>query len=120
MIVIQATCLKIETMSDKSLRLRFETQETDEEQAKAIISAHGKFGWLVFNEKALTTIESLDLPDITPEFRGEKSPSERLRNTLFVYWKQMPEKPDEKKQDFEVFYRSKMEELINHFKERLT
>ena len=43
-----------------------------------------------------------------------KSPSQRLRAVLFVYWKQQGEEGD-----FEVFYRQKMDNLINMVKEKL-
>jgi hypothetical protein len=43
-----------------------------------------------------------------------KTPSQRLRNTLFVLWKQTGEKGD-----FETFYNSNMEKFIDLVKSKL-
>lgn len=43
-----------------------------------------------------------------------KSPSQRLRAVMFVWWEQLG-----KPEDFEVFYRMKMEDLINFVKRKL-
>lgn len=43
-----------------------------------------------------------------------KSPSQRLRNTIFVLWKQKGERGD-----FESFYDSIMEQLIENIKDKL-
>jgi len=42
-----------------------------------------------------------------------KSPSQRLRAVLYVLWSQ------KQTGDFEVYYRSQMEKLIEHFKNKL-
>ena len=43
-----------------------------------------------------------------------KTPSKRLRATLYVLWQQTGEQGD-----FEVFYREKMEKLIDFVKNKL-
>lgn len=43
-----------------------------------------------------------------------KTPSQRLRNTLFVLWKQGGEK-----EDFEIFYKNWIEKFIDKIKEKL-
>ena len=44
----------------------------------------------------------------------QKTPSQRLRNTLFVLWKQ-----DGEKGEFEVFYKNWIEKFIDKIKEKL-
>ena len=46
-----------------------------------------------------------------------KSPSTRLRAVLYVLWEQEFKATFK---TFETFYASKMEEMIEHFKEKLT
>jgi len=41
-----------------------------------------------------------------------KTPSQRLRGVLFIWWKQSGEQGQ-----FEDFYRNKMEEFINYIKQ---
>lgn len=46
--------------------------------------------------------------------KKEKSPSQRLRAVLYIYWEQyMPTK------DFEEYYKRKMENIINLVKSKL-
>ena len=47
---------------------------------------------------------------------NSKTQSERLRNTLYVFWQQTEEKNGV---HFDEFYVNKMEQLIDHFKEKL-
>ena len=44
-----------------------------------------------------------------------KTPSQRLRNTLYVCWEQK----NEGFKSFDNYYINKMEEMINHFKNKL-
>lgn len=44
----------------------------------------------------------------------QKSPSKRLQAVLFILWKQ--EQPEE---DFDTFYKTQMEKIIEHFKNKL-
>lgn len=57
--------------------------------------------------------EPVELKDIKGEF-ATKTPSQRLRATIFVWWKQQNEPGD-----FEDFYRRRMETLIESVKSEL-
>lgn len=59
-------------------------------------------------------IGSTGVLQIKEKIDDGKSPSQRLRAVLFVWWEQKG-RPD----DFEVFYRMKMEQLINVVKNKL-
>ncbi len=43
-----------------------------------------------------------------------KTPSQRLRNVLYVLWEQSTQE-----KEFKEFYKDKLEEIINHFKSKL-
>lgn len=45
----------------------------------------------------------------------EKSPSQRMRNVLFILWNQQSDK-EKQEQDFNDFYRFRMEQIINKLK----
>jgi hypothetical protein len=69
---------------DGSMKLSFTTQELDDAQKMYVISYYQKFGNLLFKENEI-------LDDEIPEedaVREGKTPSERLRNVMYVYWKE--------------------------------
>jgi hypothetical protein len=45
----------------------------------------------------------------------QESPSKRLKNVFYLLW----EKDDEKFEEFEDYYASKMEKLITHYKKMI-
>jgi len=94
---------------DRSVSLRFETQELSTEQLGEIdaLVMEETFGNLLFKESAF---QQSDIPTEDAEDTS-KTPSKRLRAVIFVLWQQTG-KPG----DFEVFYRSKMEELCTRIK----
>ncbi len=96
--------------SDGSAGLRFSTQELSAEQFSELKTHLNAFGWLVFAEAG---VKDSDVPKEIVEDK-DKTPSKRLRSTLFVYWK---EKVNDG--DFDKFYRSKVEAFIETIKEKL-
>lgn len=116
---IPATIQKVETMS-RHARIVVDTQETiTPEQLAELFALHDQVGWFFFLDKPEAQINRKELPDI-PDVQledGEKSPSQRLRAVLFIYWQQHL---DPKKQDFELFYKRWMERTIIAIKEKLT
>jgi len=70
-------------------------------------------GWFLFSGETIKS-EELDLPDVKPEFKGDKTVSQRQRNVLYVYWEQ-----NGSKGTFDNFYKQKLEIYINSIKEKL-
>lgn len=96
---------------DGGLRLGFATQEMGLPEQVEALSMHDKFGYLLFNANP---ISESDIPKESAEDKN-KTPSKRLRAVLYLLWKQTAT-PDS---DFEIFYRDKMEKLIDQIKARL-
>ena len=114
-IVRQVTFESANRKKDRSISLRFVTnlEQTTEEfsEMDKLISSSGV---LVFSDRGkLTTEEMSQIENVQVKQEG-KSKSQRLRNTLYVYWKQ--QKTDE---TFDVFYATKMEAIIEQIKNRL-
>ena len=107
---------KIETMSDGGVRVVVDTQEITDpaEMAKLFKLKKGALGWFLFKASEVT---SADVPDEdVPLEEGEsKTPSQRLRAVLFVYWKEVKGG----KGEFNSWYRDTMEQLISRYKEKL-
>ena len=108
---LKAVITSVRSRTDKSLSLTIQTPPLESKE---------KTPFMELQQEPL-------LIDITPQNNENapklviekdidtKTPSERLRNTLYVLWKQT----EEDSIGFDEFYRSKMEKLIDHFKEKL-
>jgi len=99
--------------SDKGLRLTFETNELDNEDSAQLISLKGEFGYLVFVPKDKRP-EDIDIPEYAVDFKGQKTPSQRLRSVIYRVWQ-----TTDKSISSELFYNQKMEEIIEHLKKKL-
>lgn len=111
---IAAAIEEIKSRKDNTWKLTVGTQEMAPEDEAILVALKGKEGHFVFAVQE--TITEQDIPTEHLEFKGEKSPSQRLRAVLYRIWEQAAK---ESKLDFEVFYRSRMERIIEQLKERL-
>lgn len=112
-----AQIMKLETMSDGGIRIVIDTSEMTDpsELAKLFRLKKGAQGWFLFKDQEL---KIQDVPDEDVSLgEGEvKTPSQRLRGVLFVYWKEVK---DGKGGSFDTFYRDTLEKLITAYKEKL-
>ena len=111
MIQLPAYLLGFNSKSDGSAGIRFGTQELSEEQFGLLKKHLNEFGYLLFKD---SYIKDEDIPKEEPIEDDQKSPSKRLKATLFVLWKQTGEKGD-----FNEYYRKQMEVFINVVKDKL-
>lgn len=112
---IPAQLDKLTTRSDRTLKMEFgTTKEIAPDEVARIMKQHQKGGWLVFSPQ---DVEESDIPDIKLDVEmGEtKSPSQRLRASLYRVW----EANTSQKIAFEVWYRAKMEKIIEGVKENI-
>ncbi len=101
---------RVSTRSDGSLTLSFSTPELTPDEK------------LVFLELQKKNLKMLLQPtdEITTEMkevRGQfetRTPSQRLRSCLYIYWKQASGQGE-----FDDFYRKQMDEIINNIKTKL-
>lgn len=113
MFQISSVIQNLRTLADKSWRLQIDTQELTPEEASQLMQLHGKAGWLLFAENPLTTDDVPKEPAV--EFKGDKSNSERLRNCLFMYWKDKTSQSI----DFNTFYTRWTDDKIQKIKDNL-
>lgn len=100
-------------MKDRSFKISVECQELPPAEMSQVFSLAEKTGWLVFSENNL---EKSDIPEENaPEFKTDKSPSQRLRAILYVYWNECTDK----KLSFDLFWKSWTEKKINEIKKLL-
>jgi hypothetical protein len=98
------------TRVDGSLSLRFSTPELKPDEKTAFFEIqNANLNMLLQPQDNMP----LELKDIKGEF-DTKTPSQRLRASIFVWWSQQG-KPG----DFEDFYRRRMETIIEQVKAEL-
>ena len=102
---------------DRSVVLRFETQEQTPQQIARLHSMLDEFGALYFKGNGeITSAEREELDALeTDIFDNPKTQSQRLRNVLFKLWKNEPEGFDE----FAKYYKFRTDKVIQHFKDKL-
>lgn len=112
---------KITTMRNKALRLQVDTQENvTSSQFEKLMEVYEKFGWFTLvvrkDDKKIKPEDIKDLPELDiNQFDIKKSPCQRLRNTMFVYFT----KQGGKKNEFDSWYVKEMERKIDQYKERI-
>lgn len=106
---VPAILSRISFTKDGGISLGFQTQEITTEEKIIVSSFYGSFGWLLFAENPISLS---DLPKEQAEDK-QKTPSKRLRATLFVLAQQKGIK------DFEPYYREVMEKIISRVKVEL-
>lgn len=98
---------------DKSWVLSFETRELFGKDIENLANRLGTEGWIVHSPNDDITVK--DVPEVQADAGLEgKTPSQRLRSVLRVYWEQSG-----KSTSWEQFYLDQMERLIEAVKNKL-
>lgn len=108
---LQAYLTGFSSRADGSFGVRFATQELQADEITELSENLNQFGHLLFQPN---TIQLEDIPTDQAEDKN-KTPSKRLRNSIFVLWKQLGEPQG----DFEAYYRQVMEKFIDRVKSKL-
>ena len=83
---LPATIESINSRVDGTWTIKVGTQELREEDAMILLKLNRKLGYFLFKESIITESDLLTIPEIKPEFSGDKTPSQRLRARMFVYY----------------------------------
>jgi len=102
----------VKARKDRTLSIKISTQELSSEDMGMIFDMFGKQVWCGMSE---TAIQKLDVPDELPEFAGEKSPSKRLKDRMFVYYTKTYSD-----NGFNRWYENALEEIGNKYLEKLS
>ena len=103
-------------MANGGIRVIIDTQEISQEAEVTKLFRLKSFGvgWFCFKNKEIV---AEDIPAYDPKgFEEEKTPSQRLRSVLYVYFKEVKKGKDS---DFDGFYRNVFEQLIENYKAKL-
>lgn len=113
-IILPATINPPTFRRDGSAKISFETRELTAEETHIILSMRHLEGWLCYQPNP----DDFEIPEEPAQVEDEKSASERLRNVMFVWYKQ---ETDAGKFVglFETFRKEKMEKIIEGVKTKL-
>ena len=104
------------SLKDHSYKLLFETSELSPEKLSHLGTSLQKAGYLAFKSDPFKTEELNTIDNLEADFdEAGKTPGQRLRAVLYRTWQQQ----NEGYQDFNLYYRFKMEKVIEHYKNKL-
>lgn len=116
MIVIPATIESLSTRKDGTMKIIIGTQEISPEKAGTLFLLQNKLGYVAIKQADFQPSEIDALTDIDQDLKQiGKTPSERIRNVLFVLFTQS----NEGFEDFNAYYRFKTEKIIEHLKSKI-
>jgi hypothetical protein len=118
MLMIPCSIENVSTRKDKTLKVVIETQEISPDKIAQLMTMWvNGYGIMCFKGEQFSHDEQELISSIklSAEELGAKTPSERLRNTLYVLFRENPKGF----QTFDSFYLNHMEEIINMIKRRL-
>lgn len=102
----------LQSKVDGSIKITLETRELPANDAADLFQLRNKEAWCFL---AANRMDQVMVPAEKPDsLIGGKTPAQRLRNVLFVLWKEKGSQGD-----FEDFYKSSLERIIEKFKEAL-
>lgn len=104
----------VQKKKDGTLSIKLGSQELSPQDTALIFDLGNKQIWTALAETELTK-EDIIIPDEVIEFKNDKSSSQRLRNIIFVYWK---EKTAQTK-TFDEFYKGYINKIIENIKDKL-
>ena len=114
----------IATRADGSIKVVGGSQELSSDTMTRLFDLRRKVGYVLISTKEISQeqIDAVETSTANMEF-SEKTPSQRLRGVLYILWEKLQPKENdqgiEKFIDFDLFYKRKLNEIINHYKKQL-
>lgn len=116
MITIGGQIEAISSRKDKTIKLTIGTQELNPSQAAELFNLTQQFCYLALKPEYFTKEETELISDLKTDIDNIKSPSQRLRNILYVNFQQ----DNKGYSTFTNYYQAEMEKICEHFKNKLT
>ena len=125
-VVFEGGVDKVSTLADGSLRIYIGTPELSNETMVNVFSLIKRPGYVLISTNPLNQgqVDAVEKATINAEF-NEKTPSQRLRAVVFKLWEKTQPKQingdsgEMEYVEFDLFYKRKMNEIINHLKTKL-
>lgn len=105
---------KITTLKDRSVKIVLDTQELSPAKAGEVFTLMNTLATVYISPSEISSREMAQVDAVEPEMPG-KSPSQRMRNVLFILWRQ----DNQGFQEFDSFYKTRMEKYIEELKNNI-
>lgn len=115
-IILPVQLNPISRRKDRSVKLSLETRELQPAEILALMALEGAEMWVMLSHQSENLVLG-SVPNAKPEL-GIKSRSERLKNAIFVWYKQSVENQTFIG-DFETFLNLKLDSIIDGVKTKL-
>lgn len=121
MISLPGFVSKLMTMADGSVRVFFDAQELKPDVVADLYKFRNKHGIMVFipDVDELSDEEREFLESIGKKLQGDGSPMQLLRNKIFKYWKWEQGKSPDVINEFEKYYKAKVEAMMETIERRM-
>ena len=113
-VLLSAIIERLTSLKDGSIKITFETQEMSPAKSAELFALRGALATVYISPAEITTKELMQVDAIEPDLPG-KRPSQRMRNVLFLLWKQ----DNEGYREFDAYYPAKMEVYIEQLKQNI-
>lgn len=112
LISVPAQVVNMNPRQDRSWKISFETRELSGDEVKILADNFQGEGWLLFKPNS----EGFSIKEVPTESAdaGMKTPSQRLRASIMVMYRNSGAKGDP-----EAFYRTYMEKLIEYVQSKI-
>lgn len=114
-IILECQLEGIASKVDGTVSIKLSTQEVDQVSAAALFGLRGKHCKVLLSDSNITHLEA-EMIDGTPlvSAKKNKTPSQRLRAVFYRYWEQQGANDD-----FEIYYQSEMNKVIERYRNKL-
>jgi hypothetical protein len=116
MIILPAILDGLRTLSDKTLKITFNSQELNPQDLLGLMENLHQFGYLAFKNEPFKADEKEMMQELKSDFEfKEKSSAQRLRSILYIMYKNNNEGFDSSIKHYEHH----LSKVIEHFKTKL-
>lgn len=114
-ILLASTVESITTRKDKTIKIVLGTQELSQGKAGEVFNLMNNLCAVYISSKEHIEGKEMEQVDKIEIESSGKTSSQRIRNVLFILWKQ----GNEGFKDFDSYYRNKTEMYIDHLKSKI-
>lgn len=115
-LIAPAILTRYAPLADKSFNISFNIGEPTPQAREIIHSMHQQAVFLMAKDSEFTNKEAVEFDKLEADlYDNQKTQSQRLRGVLFRNW----ESQNKGHKEFSDYYKSEMEIIIQHFKNKL-
>ena len=115
MILIAGQLENLTTRKDRTIKLSLGTNELTPNECADLFKLNQQFCYVAIKAEPFISNELEALESLKTDLDTQKTPSQRLRSILYVYYEQN----NKGYKDFNTYYFAEMEKICEHYKTKL-